>query len=265
MISYAQNLEDVLLARAFRGRQEGFYIDVGAWHPVTDSVTKYFYDLGWRGINVEPVGEYLRLLEEARPRDLNLGMALGERSEHRSLHRFPDSGLSTFRGDFLDGYRRLGLESEPVGCEVTTLADLCDAHAPGEIDFLKIDTEGWEGEVIRGGDWRRHRPRIVIVEAVLPNPEMFLHPGGGNAGAGPPAWEEWEAFLCGFDYEPCYFDGLNRFYVRQEDRNLRAAFDVPPNVFDQYVPWQQLELMNRVNELTGERDRLRAELERKQG
>lgn len=256
MISYAQNLEDVLLARAFRGKTDGFYVDAGAWHPVTDSVTKYFYELGWHGINIEPVDEYLRLLAADRPRDLNLGVALGERAGRGDLHCFTDSGLSTLRRDFLDSYDHLGFKPNSISCEITTLAAVCERYVTQAIDFLKIDVEGWEAEVIRGGDWSRFRPRIVVVEAVLPNPEAFL---GGPAVAGPPAWEPWEGFLCGFDYELVYFDGLNRFYVRAEDRDLRAAFLVPPNVFDQYAPWKEVQLTLRVNELTAQADALKRE------
>lgn len=260
MISYAQNLEDVLLARAFRGKSAGFYIDAGAWHPVIDSVTKHFYDLGWHGINVEPSLPYFQLLEAERTRDLNLCIALGERAETREIHRFPDSGLSTFREDFSQSYATFGLAAEHVSCEVTTLRDLCDAHVRETIDFLKVDTEGWEAAVIRGGDWQRYRPRIVVVEAVLPNPETFLRPDAHPAQT-IPSWDEWERLLCGQGYEFCYFDGLNRFYVRDEDRELRSAFSTPPNVFDQYVPRQEIELSLRVAELTAKVERLEAALD----
>ena len=57
MISYAQNFEDVMLARAFGDRRDGFYIDVGACFPDVASVTRHFYDLGWNGVNVEPMAE----------------------------------------------------------------------------------------------------------------------------------------------------------------------------------------------------------------
>ncbi len=52
--SYAQNFEDVMLWRALRHIDQGYYIDVGAWSPELDSVTKAFYEHGWHGINVEP-------------------------------------------------------------------------------------------------------------------------------------------------------------------------------------------------------------------
>src|SRR6476660_992558 len=229
MISYAQNFEDVLLARAFRGRAHGFYIDVGAWHPVEDSTTKHFYDLGWNGINVEPSREYFSLLASERPRDVNLCNALGDRRETRRFYRFAESGLSTLSEEHLAEYASLGLLPQESEVEVLTLREICERHVPGEIDFLKIDVEGWEGRVIRGGDWVRYRPRIVVVEAVRPNPGVFLTPESEPI-LPTPVSQDWEETLCGQGYELCYFDGLNRFYVRREDRDLRAAFQFPPNV-----------------------------------
>src|SRR5215208_4881265 len=173
MISFAQNHEDVLLARAFAGCERGFYVDIGAWHPVEDSVTKHFYDLGWNGINVEPAADYFPLLARERPRDVNLQLALGDRRETRMLPVFPGTGLSTLSDGLLPELGNLGLAGRETAVEDATICEVCEQHVRGEIDFLKIDVEGWEGPVLRGGDWRRFRPRIVLVEAVVPNPRAF--------------------------------------------------------------------------------------------
>ena len=86
MISFAQSGEDVVLARAFRGRNEGLYVDLGANDPVVDSVTKHFYDRGWRGINVEPVPSAFEALVAQRPRDVNLNVAVGRTRETRVFY-----------------------------------------------------------------------------------------------------------------------------------------------------------------------------------
>jgi FkbM family methyltransferase len=241
VISYAQNFEDVMLARAFRERARGFYIDVGAMDPVADSVTCHFYELGWHGINVEPAALHFQRIAAARPRDLNLNLALGEREEVRDFFEVPDSGLSSLG----DGRASGGAAMPPTrvtvpGMRVTTLAKIWAEHVGGRtVDFLKIDVEGWERQVIAGGDWRRFRPRIVVVEATRPNSQE-------------PAWEDWEPILLESDYLFAWFDGLNRFYVRGEEAELLRHFSVPPNVFDGFVPWD-------VERLTRERDRARAE------
>ena len=90
------------------------------------------------------------------------------------------------------------------------LSDVIDCHGPdgGEIDFLKIDVEGWEAGVIASGDWTRHRPRVLVIEAVDDK---------GNL-----TYEAWDPDLLGAGYRFAMFDGLNRFYCREEDAGLGA-------------------------------------------
>src|SRR5262245_24751661 len=96
-ISFAQNREDILLDRAFGGRTGGFYVDVGACHPIFHSVTKFFYDRGWRGINVEPIPSTFDILAQDRPRDVNLHAGLSDREETLLFHEVPAAiGYSTF-------------------------------------------------------------------------------------------------------------------------------------------------------------------------
>lgn len=221
MISYAQNLEDVLLARAFRGQQTGFYIDVGAMDPVEGSITKHFYDLGWQGINIEPDPRFHARLVEARPRDVNLKVGVGEKPESRIFYWFDEQGISTCNPEFADYFLQRGRTCRLERQEMTTLAEVCRTHVRGPIDFLKIDAEGWEGPILEGADWTAYHPRIVLLESTQP----FSHT---------PAWEGWEPFLLNQGYAFVYFDGLNRFYVHDASAGLAGAFRFPPNVLDAY-------------------------------
>ncbi|MGB6976482.1 MAG: FkbM family methyltransferase, partial [Gammaproteobacteria bacterium] len=90
MISYAQNGEDVLIRRLFPDKKDGFYIDVGAYHPTIDSVTKYFYEKGWRGINIEPIESIYHLLEQERPRDINLNVAVSDTAGVATFHEISE-------------------------------------------------------------------------------------------------------------------------------------------------------------------------------
>jgi len=92
---------------------------------------------------------------------------------------------------------------------VLTLAELCARHVVGPIDFLKIDVEGGEPDVLHGGDWQKFRPRVILIEAVAP-------------GTGEPAWQEWEPFVLAQGYRFALFDTLNRFYVAQEHPDVLA-------------------------------------------
>lgn len=223
MISYAQNAEDVVLARAFAGQTWGFYVDVGANHPEWDSVTRHFYARGWRGVNIEPMPREHLLLLEQRPGDVNLQVAVGAAPGRAVLHQTPlaNRGSSTLRPDVADEYRRSGQHLDPVHVEVTTLAEVCDRWVPGVVDFLKVDVEGFEHEVLRGADWQRFRPRVVVVEAVDP---LTHEPSHGA----------WEPLLLEAGYRVSLFDGLNRFYVRQEEPELLARLAAPANVLDGY-------------------------------
>ena len=222
MISYAQNFEDVILRRVFRDRKDGFYIDVGAWDPLIDSVTKSFYDAGWYGINIEPSECFYNKLLEERPRDINLNLAIGQREESRPLYVFGQHGHSTFDESSRDHFLNLGYQVEQKTVRITTLAAVCRDFVRRQIDFLKIDCEGWEKFALEGADWDRFRPTVLVVEATAP-------------GTSTPAWSDWEPHLIETArYEFAYFDGLNRFYVPREHSNLRSCFEVPPNVFDDF-------------------------------
>jgi FkbM family methyltransferase len=248
MISYAQNLEDVMLERAFKGQARGFYIDVGAWEPVLHSVTKHFYDKGWHGINVEPIPAYFAKLAEARTSDVNLNIALLDKPSRTRIFAVPGTGLSTFERAHAEAHGRAGFELEEQAVEVTTLAAICEQYATLQpIDFLKIDTEGTEHQVLQGGNWKRFRPRVVIIEATRP-----LSPDA--------AFSDSEDFLMQRDYCFAYFDGLNRFYVAEEEPELLKHFAVPPNVFDCFVTYRMAQAERKVTELCAQVEEMEARL-----
>ncbi len=227
MISYAQNREDVLLNRLFPADYKGFYIDVGANHPNEGSVTAHFYARGWRGINVEPSGIY-DLVAWARSRDINLQVAVSNHCGEATLHEFPEAaGLSTFDVNNAETARnRFGFQYVPRKVPVLTLAEICRQHVKGPVDFLSVDVEGHEPQVLAGADFRQFRPRVVVVEATKPNTTEPTH-------------ALWENLLLEADYLFAFFDGLNRFYVRKEDSELIPRLAVPANVHDNYLPYTE--------------------------
>ncbi|OGT56356.1 MAG: hypothetical protein A3E01_10895 [Gammaproteobacteria bacterium RIFCSPHIGHO2_12_FULL_63_22] len=243
-ISYAQNYEDVILLRALRGVVDGFYIDVGAQHPRNDSVTKAFYDLGWRGINIDPVEHWHRMLVEQRPRDINLCVAAGAGEGQIDLFEVEDSGLSTTSAEFARRHRDEGLPVRaPRRVPVRRLDTICAEQGVSQIHFLKIDAEGAEADVLRGIDLQVLRPWLVLVEATEPNSRTSNH-------------AEWEPLLTGQDYDFVYHDGLNRFYLAAEHADLAPAFSEPPNVFDAFVRRDQVDEAERLLQRLRESDSL---------
>ena len=231
MISYGQNFEDVLLARVFKGRSKGFYIDIGAMDPVEGSITKHFYDLGWSGINIEPDERFYDKLRLARPRDLNLCIAVGDTQEDRTFYQFEAQGLSTLSTENFRYFADKHFPYRELTVAVTTLADICRSYVHGPIDFLKIDAEGWEAAIIRGADWQCFRPLVLVIESTKPYSYI-------------PTWHEWEPVLLEAGYRFTYSDGVNRYYVREESSELAACFEFPPNVLDNFQPYETVRLHN---------------------
>jgi FkbM family methyltransferase len=238
-ISYGQNGEDVLLWRVLGEIRDGFYIDVGANDPWWDSITKNFYDNGWRGINIEPSVPVYTSLVEQRPRDINLCLAVGSRCGDVTFYEFEGAhGLSTVEKSVAEMHRAGGYTVHERIVPMVTLDSICEEHVRSDIHFLKIDVEGSEGEVLRGIDLTRWRPWILLVEATAP-----IH--------GEPTHEGWEPYILEAGYKFAYFDGLNRFYVSNEKADLIAKLACQPNVFDDYVSRR---LAHAEQAIIGERD-----------
>jgi FkbM family methyltransferase len=207
---YAQNLEDYHLAQAFGDQAQGYYVDVGAGHPVADNVSFWFYLRGWRGLVVEPQRRLADLYPHVRPRDRVAAALVADRVGEAEFHEVESMhGFSTMLPDAAQAARDLGAKVATVPLPVTTLAALFADHGVERVDFLKVDVEGAEAQVLAGADWRRWRPRIVVLEAVAP-------------GTMAPAWDDWEPLLLRNGYRFGLFDGLNRFYVAEEEPELAA-------------------------------------------
>lgn len=233
MVSFADNFEDVLLQRAFEGQPQGFYIDVGSYGPVEHSVTKHFYAKGWRGINIEPNPAPFAEIQADRARDINLNIGLSDQAGELTILAAPGACWSTNR-DLLTGFFQANdSDIVPHQIPVQTLAEIWDKHVPAgmTVDFLKVDVEGHEGPVFRGGDWARHRPRVIVAEAM--------------------GFEEWEAIVLEAGYHFTLFEGINRFYVRDEDAHLIPRLKSPANATDCFLIYGYLK---RINELQAEID-----------
>ena len=227
-LSYTQNMEDTHLWLAFAGRHSGTYIDIGAGHPIADNVSFFFYERGWQGIVVEPQQNLAGLYARLRPRDKTVSALVGTRSGPADFHVFDTfHGLSTTSAAHADAAKALGAPYRTIKVPTITLAELCRAHNLAAIDFLKIDVEGAEADVLKSGDWKRFRPKAVVVEAIAP-------------GSNEPSWQEWEPFLLAQGYSFMLFDTLNRFYVAEEAKDIAARFP------RERAPWDSVRHMYEI-------------------
>lgn len=220
-VSYAQALEDIHLMRALSrvNHEDGFYVDVGAWHPEIDSVTKLFYDAGWRGINIEPSPIRFPAFPEQRPRDINLQIAITETPGEIAFYDDPNGGLGTLIGDIAAGH---GDGMRQVTVEGDTLSHIWEQHVGGrDVHFLKVDVEGAETAALRSLDLTRHRPWVMCIESHYPlRTDIQLY-------------DLWEPYLIAGGYSFVYADPwrINRYYVAEERKECRAGFAVPADFY----------------------------------
>lgn len=214
-VSYARHGEDVILWRALGRLEGGFYIDVGAVDPASDSATRALYERGWRGINISPRPERLEAFERERPEDTNLSLAVGDRDGTTRPTRppaarsttAPDPDVTAVDDELEVPTRRLDTLLTELGVE--------------RVDILLIDADGAEPEVVRGFIRSSTRPLVCVVEGVAP-------------GVGRASGDEAVALLVGAGYVHCLFDGLHHYLTL--DPALQPALSAPANPRDDFVP-----------------------------
>ncbi|WP_199769589.1 FkbM family methyltransferase [Helicobacter pametensis] len=174
--AYSQEGEDLILKRIFEHQREGFYIDVGAHHPFRFSNTYLFYKRGWKGINIDAMPHSMKLFNTHRPRDINIETPIGKEGQILKYFSFNESALNTFKEEAITRilqnphYQLI----HTYTMETKPLNQILDKHlSPNQqIDFMSIDVEGLDLEVLETNDWIKYRPKILLVEAL----------GGGGYG-----------------------------------------------------------------------------------
>lgn len=177
--SYSQDSEDEILEKIFYNKSEGFFIDIGAFHPMQYSNTYKFYLKGWTGVNVDPRPGIMIEFNEIRPRDINLNIGISEFKGEIDFYVFDQPAVSTFQKEVafgrnkINGFKLLNIEK----VKVEPLIELFNKYVKDrKIDFLNIDVEGYEINILKQNDWNKFRPKVVICEMLFndsienPNP-----------------------------------------------------------------------------------------------
>ncbi|HEX4024658.1 MAG TPA: FkbM family methyltransferase [Steroidobacteraceae bacterium] len=157
----------MILLRYFEGKRSGTFVDVGAHHPYRFSNTYLFYRRGWRGINIDAMPGSMKAFRRHRPEDINIESAVGLEASVATYFMFNEPALNTFDENLATErqhppWQMIGTEQLRVKPLATILAEAIPST--NEIDFLSIDVEGKDFDVLRSNDWDRFRPTIVLVE-----------------------------------------------------------------------------------------------------
>ena len=166
-LCYSQNGEDLILNRLFENKEKGFFIDVGAHHPIRFSNTYLFYKKGWSGINIDAMPGSMTKFNKIRPKDINIECGVGLKNDQQTFYQFNETALNTFsKKEALsknkDGYKII----KSNFLQVESLENLLDKYMPRntKIDFLNIDVEGKDEEVLISNNWEKYKPNYILVE-----------------------------------------------------------------------------------------------------
>lgn len=219
LISYAQNYEDIRLWRAFRDVEIGRYLDIGTQEPNHDSVSRLFYDRGWRGVHVEPTPTYAAAMRDARPDETVIEATVSNSPLPIKLFEIPGTGLSTGVPEIAQFHQEAGWTYREILVPTITLASLLESMGEDPIHWLKIDVEGMEADVL--ASWGDHptRPAALVIEATKPNTQEQTH-------------GVWHEMVTSRGYSEVLFDGLSRYFIHESHAARGDALALSPNVFD---------------------------------
>lgn len=165
-VSYSSAGEDVLLNYILMHKKNGFFIDVGAYHPTKGSNTYKFYINGWSGINIDAADDKIALFNEMRPRDININSMIGNKDGFSDFYLLENQ--DTMNSGSLEFYQKMNIDiskAKKVCVEIKKLGTILhELNFEGIIDLLTIDVEGMELDVLKSNDWEKFNPVIIMIE-----------------------------------------------------------------------------------------------------
>lgn len=212
--SFSQKGEDLIIEKFFGHKKKGFYIDIGACHPKRFNNTKFFYDLGWHGINVEPNPTRIKLFLQDRKRDININIGIGTVRKEAVFYEINATGLSTFSKKEADALLKIGYTlRKKIKIQMQRLEEIMKQYIKSDIDFMTVDAEAMDLEVLKSNNWKKYRPKLLCIETIdfidlmTSTKENFSRK------------KSIDRYLLEKGYEEIFSNGLNTFYRNTRNKN----------------------------------------------
>jgi FkbM family methyltransferase len=171
---YSHSGEDIILQQIIH-KKDGFYVDIGAFHPKHYSNTYLLFKKGWHGINIDPNRESINFFKRYRPKDINIQAGISDRNDNLTYYCFSEPGCNTFSSETAEKMKKKKwmtyLGEEKIPC--VTLVSVLDKYvAPNiHIDLMNIDAEGFDIQILSSNNWDKYTPSVIAVESQTFQPD----------------------------------------------------------------------------------------------
>ena len=163
--TYSMDGEDLVILDYFKNKKEGFYVDVGCYHPIHRNNTFLLYKKGWNGMNIDIHSFSIELFNYLRPKDLNYNFAVSDKIELINMYFQKElSQLSTI--DYDQAKKSLQGQIKEKKIQAYTLDEIFKFSnlEDKKIDLLDIDVEGADSKVLKSLSFEKFQPELICVE-----------------------------------------------------------------------------------------------------
>jgi len=162
--SYSFNAVDLIVNYIFKDKKKGFYLDVGAQHPIANNNTYLLFKRGWSGINIDLDKKNIQLFDISRPKDTNLNYAISSSISEKKLFFYHDKSPINTLVNVVANFQNVAVK-EIRSIKTTTLNKVLESlEFDKEINYINIDVEGHELDVLAGFDLVKYKPSVISIE-----------------------------------------------------------------------------------------------------
>ena len=175
--SYGATGEDVLINKIFKNKIDGYFVDVGALHPINGSLTYNLSKKGWKGLNIDLLRENLILFNFFRKKDKNINLAISKNKGVINAYIFErGSGVNTTNKKWADKWKKkFGKNYSILKIKKNSLNNVFSSYKVNKkFELLNIDVEGHEIDVLKGINFKNIRPKIITIEIHVKKTEQIF-------------------------------------------------------------------------------------------